>query len=373
MASCARTDRLVRRVAWLLMALPAACQLPPMAVEGKGPASYEKCQDEQGRAALDQARVLLQAGKDADALPLLRTVVARCPDLVRAHLLYQDAARRVGGAAEEEMRAFYAELPAGTTPVAAYVKARLRDDSPFLQKEALDQILAKDPSFYWAHLSLGRLLRAHGKYMAAAESMRRALALHAGLLEARVELAETLVELGRYQEAAAHYAQYLAAQPNDLVVARSYAQLLVYRLARPDEALTWIERLLQRDPDDASALMDRAAALWRKDRNQAKEALALYLRVLQQKPDNARALLDIGYLYYDVLADNDEALRRRYWPKARTAFELYLRCARSEEMLDYLEEHLAVPCRLKTIADAGIPDDAEPPAISSLQPDAGSP
>lgn len=342
-----------------------------MAPEGFDPQRYEQCQEPAGKAAMDQARVLLQAGKDAEALPLLRTVIVLCPDQVRAHLLYQDAARRVGGAAEDEMRGYYEALASGRTPVTAYVKARLRDDSPFLQKEALDQILAKDPTFYYAHLSLGRLLRAHGKYASACDSLRRALALDRNLLEAQVELAETLVEDRKFEEAAAHFANYLAGAPNDLVAARSYVHLLVYRLARPDEALRWIERLLQRDPDDASALMDKAAAYWRAKGGRGLDALDLYLRVLQRQPDNARAVLNVGYLYYDVLAGNDEALRRRYWPKARKAFQLYLRLVRADEALDYLEEHLAVPFRLKAITDAGIPDDGQPPTIAHLDPRSG--
>ena len=44
------------------------------------------------------------------ALPLLRQAATRCPDLVRAHIAFQDASRRVGGDAERNMVAFYGEL-----------------------------------------------------------------------------------------------------------------------------------------------------------------------------------------------------------------------------------------------------------------------
>lgn len=330
------------------------------------PARYETPVDPQARAAFDEALVCIQAEAEDRAVVLLAEVVRSSPDFVPGHVAYQDAAIRLGGSAEADMRRHYEGLTSPSwSPVVPYVQARILS-SPFLQRQTLEEILTRDASFYYAHLSLGRLMRAHGRLTPAISSLRAALALQPNLLEAQLELAETLMELGQDEEAAVHFANYLRATPNDLSAARRYVHLLVYRLQRLDEALGWIERFLGRDPGDHVALLDKAAAMWWAGR--PMESLTIYLAALRLRPDSARAVLNIAYLYYDVLAA-DEASRQRYWPKARMAFLLYLKMARPEDGMDYLEQHLVVPYRLKRIADAlGPIDPAVGVTIADLEP-----
>lgn len=348
----------------LLLLLLGACNTTPMPGSPPDKARFESCQDPAGQQAFDRALVHIQAGRDAEALPLLQSCVRSCPELVRAHQLYQQTALQVGGDAERQMRAYYeAMTPSPADIVIAYAKARLLD-SAYARNQALEAILRYDRSFYYAHLSQARLYRSSGRLSDAIQGFQRALALNGDLLPAHLELAETLVESGRDAEAAVHFANYLRGAPLDLPVVRAYVSLLVYRLGRPDEAMPLIEQLLQRDPQDLAALMDKAAALWRK--GDPEPARQIYLGVLERRPDNARAALNLGYLCYEALPQ-DEAGREQWWPKAAAAFRMYERLARPEDGLDYVEQLLAVPYRLKEI-DAFLRQHGAAPAAADKTP-----
>lgn len=353
-----------------MLGVLAACPGTPLAGERQDSARYEVCTDAAGRLAFDQAMVHLQAGLDAEALPLLRECVQRCPELVRAHELYQDTAIHLGGAVEQQMRAFYdGQTPSLRDTVLAYAKARLLE-SAWSRNQALEAILRYDSSFYYAHLSRARLLRSSGRLSDAISAYQRALAQNPELLPAHLELAETLVESGREAEAQPHYANYLRGNPNDLPVVRAYVSLLVYKLGRPDQAMPFIDRLLSRDPQDAAALMDKAAAIWR--RGDPQQARQLYIEVLERRPDNARAALNIGFLCYEAIP-RDDAARLQWWPKAAAAFRMFLRLVRPEEGMDYVEQLLGVPYRLKEIASflqqrgVELPPESKAPTIADLK------
>lgn len=357
----------MRNVACLSPLLLAACSAPmPVPEPAQDPARYETCKDADGQRAYAEALACLQGGREAAALPRLRETIERCPECVPAHRYYQETARHLGPDAVAAMEAYYRNLPDDPkSPVPAYMKAALQPIE-YLRVEALDKLLAAYPGFAWGHLSLARVRRGLPipQLAEAAESYRRALALHPGLLEAYVELAETLVELGQYEAALPCYENYLRAMPNDRATVRAVVQLLLYRLARQEAARPWIARLLAEDPEDVAALMDLAAADWRA--NRLEQALAGYLRALQLAPTNARAAIDIANMHYDAFGD-DEPSRRTHWPKARKAYQLYLRCVRPEDGQDYFEKMLAVPYRLQEIDKLLGPDRGGPATIDDLR------
>jgi tetratricopeptide (TPR) repeat protein len=325
--------------------LLAACQsgAPSAAVD---PTAYGSASDPQGQQAWERAQRALQAGDHAAALPDLKTAVSRCPDLVRAHIAWQDTARLVGGQAQKEMLDFYGALAERTSPVPSYVKARLADTS-YAQGVELQKILARDSSFAWAHLSLGRLHRRQGHLLQASESFQSAIAHDGELPEARLERAQVLAELGRFGEAARDYDAYLARVPDDDAALRAYVTLLIYPLGRIDAAMRVLDRLEARHAGDVSVRMDRAAAQWRG--GDPRAAAASYLAVLETTPGEARAALNIGLLYYEVLPKNVEE-RRVFWPKARAAFEMFRRITASQDGHEAFERVIAVPYRLEVIA-----------------------
>ncbi len=356
---------------WLFVAALAAAGLGGCAtpagqpiVERQDPDRFETCRDPDGRAAYERALVELQAGRDAEALPLLRQVVERCPDNVVAMGYYQDAALHLGGASEQAMRDYYAGLDdRRASPVPAFAKARLLETN-YQRKVAIDELIGRHADFAYAYLAQGRLNRSRGQLGEAVESFQRAIERHPQLLAAHLELAEVLSELGRNGEARLPYENYLRGAPSDRATAHELVQLLLYKLNQPQDARPWIERLLADDPQDAAAKMDLAAADWRSGRLEA--ALAGYLDVLQHQPDNARAVLNVGYLHYDAFGQTDDD-RRAHWPRARKAFQLFLRLVRPEEGQDFFEKVMAVPYRLKEIDKLLGPGDDQAPTLGDLR------
>jgi tetratricopeptide (TPR) repeat protein len=331
-------------------------QVPQRRLDATDPSIYGLCADPAARAAWERANLALAKGDDVGALPDLIACGKACPDFVRGHVAYQDCARRLGGEVERAMVTTYLSTPERPSPVPAYLKARLAD-TPYAQCNALEAILKRDPSFAWAHLSRGRVTRLQGRLLPALDMLAAATVNDPDLHEAKLERAQVLAELGRDAEAATQYRAYLQARPDDLVAVHEFVTLLLYRFGRFEEASPWIDRLERATPGSLSVRMDRAAAFWGAGRH--RDAVDIYLSVLQSAPNTSRAALNIGLLYYEVVPQ-DEAARRRFWPRARLAFDWFLATAIAAEGHEQFERTLGVPFRLARIAEL-----LGPPAASS--------
>lgn len=330
--------------------------------EAVQPSLADPCDDLDAVAAWREARAAIVAGDDASALPLLKLAVSRCPELVRAHCSYQDAARRLGGVAEEEMTTFYAGLRGEGSAVPAYMRARLAETA-YAQANDLKQILSKHRGFAWAHLSLARVNRGQGRLSESLAGFRRALQLDASLVEAARELAQVLAELGRTKEAAVAYESYLKARPGDRDAACEYVGLLLYRLGRIGAAKEWIDRLQAAGDRSIALRMDEAAASWRSGLHRA--AAETYVGILSEQPDNALAALNVGLLYYEVVP-TDEASRRVCWPRARAAFQMFQEGAATRDGHEQFEQTWAVPYRLRVIGDLIGAGSGRAPSVADL-------
>lgn len=341
----------------------AACSIGPRRGDNAvDPAVYTQCTDPEGAAAWRRAQAALASKDDAAALAELLVCTRRCPDLVRAHVAYQDLARTAGGAVEQAMVDHYMQAAGERdSTVTAYLKARLAETS-YAQCNALEALLERDPSFAWAHLSRARVTRRQGRLLPALDMYAAAIVNDPLLHEARRERAQVLAELGRDEEAAVDYRAYVSSCPDDLQAMRDYVALLLYRLDRVDEANALLDRLEKSWPGDLLVRMDRAAALWRERR--PRESIDAYLAILADAPATARAALNIGLLYYE-LAQND-ADRRRYWPRARAAFLLFLERSQPSDGHEQFERVLGVPYRMERIADVLGPAPAAPPQVEDL-------
>lgn len=333
-----------------LVLLLASCEVPP----GGGsvvPSSYSECDDVEAMDAWRRAKLLVGLSRDTEALPLLVLATSKCPDLIRAHIAYQDVAKRLGGEHHQAMVDFYVQgserASGGRSPVPAYLRARLAETA-YAQSNALDKILASHANFAWGYLSLGRVNRGQGRLSEALRNYDKAIVSDSNLLEARLERAQVLTELGRDQESAVAYKSYVRQMPSDSAAVREYITLLLYRLGRVDEALLYLDLLAQRGETSLALRMDRAAALWRLNRLQA--AVEIYLEILAAEPANARAALNIGLLYYEIVP-KDEAAKLRYWPKARVAFELFLQGSEPADGHEQFERMWAVPHRLQRVRE----------------------
>jgi tetratricopeptide (TPR) repeat protein len=359
----------------VLLPLPASCFLFGGGGSGN-PTQYTTCSSDAGRVAWREAQEHLANNRDREALPLLLSVLKKCPDLVRAHLAYQGLAERLGGADKQAMVDRYTRAPdspgpgsqapgsqapgsqapgsqapggAVTTgsPVAAYMRARLAETA-YAQAVALDEILKAHPKFAWGYLSRGRVNRGQGRLSEALLNFDRAISNDPELLEARLERAQVLAELGRDEEAAVVFKLYCDKEPADFAATHEYIRLLLYRLARVDEALVYITRLEQAGEKSLALRMDRAAALWRADR--AQSAVEIYLEILAADPTMTRAALNIGLLYYEIVPKN-ESDKARYWPLAWIAFEMFLQGPPPSDGHEQFERTWAVPYRMRLIGE----------------------
>jgi len=330
---------------------------------GIDPRRYDLGQDPVGTSAWQRASGSLRTGDDVGAIPELLQLVRACPDFVRGHLAYQDAATRLGGAVRQAMVDHYTALPLREGPVAAYCRARLLD-TDYAQDNALAAILVEHPSFAWAHLSRARVSRQRGRLLPSLDMYSAALVHDAKLFEARLERAQVLVELGRDMEAVREYRDYLDQRADDVTAIRDFVTLLLYRVGRTDEATPWLAQLEARLPGDVTVRMDRAAVSWRERQHRA--AVDAYVAILRDDPGQVRAALNIGLLLYEVVPTDAEADRRRYWPAARAAFRWFLDRGRPADGHGAVERTLGVPFRLQRIAELLGPETPQPPRLDDL-------
>lgn len=331
---------------------------------------YEWCDASDAR---DRARTAIARGDYAAALEPLRQVLVRCPEHVRTHLLYVETAETLQRLADEaaspaldllaEVRGFY-ENDDGVSPVWPYMRARLAEHDAH-REDLLLEALRRDPSFYWAHLSQARIKRWHDRPAKALEAIDKGLAARPDFAEARLERAEVLVELGRFDEAGLEYDNYLRRRPYDRSVTQAYARLLIYSLESSERADALVSKLLEDDPEDVDAIMDKAAVEWRAGR--PSRAVELYRQVLELDPTQARAVLNLANLYYDVLwRQSGEASRQAAWDRARKAYLYYLRMNRRDDRYDFWDYHLSVPFRLHEIEQEFGAYEGPPPQIGDF-------
>ena len=327
----------------------AVCSLLLVGCQGIGPSSehFEVCQDRLAAAAYQRARVHLDAGDFAAALPLLRQAIATCPDFVTGHELYQDSAAKVGEDADAEMRAFYAQREdQPDSPLLPYLRARLSDNNRD-RFELLDQATRRDGSFFRAYLAKAQIYRPLRRTDRALDELRKAILARPKDPKANLAIAEVLAQLGRYREAARHYQVLARRSPGSQSVKKDYLALLIYQLGELESAEKIVEDLLAFDDLDVDALMDKAAIAWL--RQEFAAALQLYQQVLQIDESQSEAVLNIANLYFQGLAGEAEAGKREYWPKARLAYVYYLDHFRSATGFDQLDRWLGVPVRLREI------------------------
>jgi len=324
---------------------------------------WTECADEEGAAALQRGEVHLRDADPAAALPFLVEAVQRCPRLVRAHELYQDAALELGGEAEATMRSFYAALPSDPyRPEVRWAQARLLASNAN-RLAAVEAIIARDSSFPNAHLSQARLLRDFEKFEGAIDAFERALSLDRNLMDAHLELADLLVQVDRGRDARAYLEDYVRGRPTDRAARRDLVRLLLYDLDDPRAAEPHVEELLRVDAADPDTMLDQAAVHWRLDRLQ--EARATYQQVLRNNPENGRAVLNLANLYFEGLG-RDDAGKREYWPLARGAYRYYLALGRADDGFDAFDRVFSVPYRLEEIDALLGPSEDSVPGVDDL-------
>ena len=123
--------------------------------------------------------------------------------------------------------------------------------------------------------------------------------------QARLVLAESLANLGRYDEAIPHYRAALEGEPGNAAAIQRLAQALL-RSGREQQAVELFQQAEALDPSDPSVSYNIGALLLKEDRlDAAREA---FERALERQPDYPPALNGLGRVAYEE-GNGEEAER----------------------------------------------------------------
>jgi protein O-GlcNAc transferase len=218
-------------------------------------------------AVRDRADMLALAGDFANALPLLRELIAASPAEAALHRQLATALDATGAAEEA---------------VACYRRA-----------------LALDPADARAHDELGRLLGRRGEMADAAEHLRTAVKLDPSLISARAALGDLLCRAGRHAEGVAELEAALALDPGNwpaaLRLGTALASLGAEQQAR---AMDCFRRVIAFSPGNAVAHLQLGLAFWR--RGDAAPAIALAEQAARLDPKLAVAHGSLGSMLRGV-------------------------------------------------------------------------
>ncbi len=269
--------------------------------------------EDRGNAPLNLGRALTEAGRPAQALPLLEEALRRRPDSFDAHNNFGVA---------------LAALRRWPEAVAQYELAlRLRPDSADAENNLANAIakagrlddalthyasaLRLQPDFPEAEANWGRTLAETGRFEEARPHFERALRLRPSS-EAHAALAAVLAALGRTEQAIPHYEAALRGDSNDAAAQFGLGNAFA-RLGRLAEAVPCFEAAVRLQPDTAAAQHNLAVALLQLGR--PAEAVAPFEATLRLLPDSAAAhhelAIALGQLGRSAEAErHDEAALR---------------------------------------------------------------
>jgi cellulose synthase operon protein C len=202
---------------------------------------------------------------------------------------------------------------------------------PNAVEPTLLKAVSVDPNFLPARLSLGQFYQAHQRWADAEAQFRAAIASKPGFPAPRAALASLYLAQGRKSDAEQtlneaktalannptgyrmlgdfyvstgdtakalqEFASLRESHPKDLVVKRTYIQLLITDNQIP-EAEKLNNEILKGDPQDTGALLLEAEIL---DRNhRANDAVPVLQSILKNAPDNALAHYELGQVFNEV-------------------------------------------------------------------------
>ena len=238
-------------------------------------------------------RLLIATGRSADAITPLRAAVRARPDLSDTYFMLAQAQGNVGDLENAERNYRTAlRLDPNATAAKAGLGGLLNDlGRPREGEEVLRGALGDTnaPPFLMAAAehNLGVSLKLQRRYREALASFDAALARVPDLPLAGYNRANTLVHLGRNDEAVEGYRHYLKRDPDNIAVHHELNALL-YRMGRDDEFLVSFEEAARRSPAAAELLRQKGGLLVRAER--CEDALECYARVTALRGDEPETL-----------------------------------------------------------------------------------
>ncbi len=261
--------------------------------------------------AYSRAVALFQAGRFAEAEPILRELLAVSPE-------YAEALQALGAALSAQGRmaeglAFFDRARAlrPSDPALLHNRAQALFSLGRLDEARtdLERALRLKADLHPAWNLLGGVLAALGDAAGAEKSYRRALALRPDHPETHYNLALSYQQSGRADEAIASYRKALQLRPAFAPAHNNLANALKAKGDR-DGALQHYREAVRLDPNLADALSNLGTAL--RESGKPEEAVALLEKALALRPQSAAVLNNLGIAYFERnrFADAVAAYRR---------------------------------------------------------------
>jgi arylsulfatase A-like enzyme/Flp pilus assembly protein TadD len=167
-------------------------------------------------SAYDHARQLMEHGQYAQAVSVLRGVVAQLPDALAAQCDLASALGELGQ--RDEAAAAYdralALAPEDTRTRVEYATLRMKSEQWELAIAQAKQAVQAAPRDYAAHCILGTCYGRMGQLDEAAKAFEKAVGLEPQIINSRQTLGEIYFRQRRFPEAIACFQQILALDPN---------------------------------------------------------------------------------------------------------------------------------------------------------------
>lgn len=243
-----------------------------------------------------EGNALEDQGRPREALQCYDTVIAREPDLARAHLNRGNALlslNDVSGATDAYERAVTLE-PDLAGAHFNLGNALMRSGRFEIAMSAYRRALELRPDFRDAEVALGVAQHDAGQLDEAEASYRRVLAIEPGYAEVHSNLGHILASLGRLEEAEASYRRALEIKPAYVKAVRGLGDVLNMQ-GRVEDAAATLREALAVDPGAATVHNDLGNVL--QQLGMFDEALASYARAIEIDPRYVEAHSNAGCVH----------------------------------------------------------------------------
>ncbi len=209
-----------------------------------------KLQPKQGLAHLLLANILMKRRQSDAAMEHLKFAERYEPSAEVDE--YKGLCFQMQGKLQEAEQAFRALLSKSPNLLRAQVHLAkvLFDRKHRDEAEALfNQVLARDPNTYDALIAISRIEDSRGNHVRACELAERAVSVNPNQVISYILFGGTLISTGQFPKALSIYEAGLQRWPDSIHLIEGYAKVLM-QLGRLNEAKTYIEKVLEKKPND---------------------------------------------------------------------------------------------------------------------------
>ncbi len=169
--------------------------------------------------------------------------------------------------------------------------------------------LTKNPDAYIAHYNVAAERAIEGDHNAAVLHFREVQRIQPGHGDTMLQLANSLMTLGRFAEAERAYRNYLETHPQKV---NAYINLgnVVLRQGRMADAIQSYQQALVLDPENSMANNNMGFCL--ADQNRPAEALICYRKSLKKNPDSIETHINIARI---LMKQDDRSVAARHYRK----------------------------------------------------------